>query len=457
MKRGSRKKRVKPQSDADRRNWARKGYVPEGGWPIDRVKPPVFDVFQYVDHPPSSTLQHTVHKVRMIPKSIKERERLLHDSNSWVAIPIKVEETVPKTFTIKSPYLAPVINFNDDQSMRRIHKSSQISRDDYLLSLGWNPYTDVLPSDELSSHFENTVSTYYHDMDETIQTNLGVDLSKSHDTINDESQGFYESHGWDIRHHLYRGAYKPLSQSQRVVSPQHHHPLTTTYNIKDLLFQSVSIFSVTNKITLTITNNTGANETAIPFINKTMFQHAVKPPMKFSLTASRPRPYVPPFLRKNASTIKSRRHIYQGVAGTKKDRIRWRLTAWGRVMIRKVDTAAAKPKMKSRSIRQRRRGSPSRRLRPASKKSRYSTTYTWLPQPMVAAGIEAAATDPLSTESIPQPSFLTDLENAQLHEPLIEDTQLTPLTKTRSRPSSAKKSRRFSASTMTSQRIIPLP
>eukprot|EP01042_Synura_sphagnicola_P000227 gene227-232_t len=133
-----------------KRVWARRGFVPLGGWP-GRADTIAYDMWKYVDDPPRGRSYglKTI-KVRALPHSSHEMRVLKEDKNAWYGLPVSIQPTEkskpppPKSVQYlldQSPYSRPVA----PKAVKE--KRTKMNRDDYLYTLGWAPTNVSSPTD----------------------------------------------------------------------------------------------------------------------------------------------------------------------------------------------------------------------------------------------------------------------------------------------------------------------
>ena len=71
-----------------RRVWARKDYIPDGGWPGQKWSTIEYDIHEHADMAPKGRdFGVKTRKVQLPAKLLRNREIVMNDHNSWVGIP----------------------------------------------------------------------------------------------------------------------------------------------------------------------------------------------------------------------------------------------------------------------------------------------------------------------------------------------------------------------------------
>ena len=130
-----------------RQVWARKIFEPlADGWP---VKPSVleYDMMEHKDKPPAGNdYGIRTYKVILAPRNEREKDVLLHDTNSWVGLPVYLQSSkeykvdsdphknslYKKSLSYRSAYTVPVVNLPPPK------KPSPLKGDKALVAMGWN-------------------------------------------------------------------------------------------------------------------------------------------------------------------------------------------------------------------------------------------------------------------------------------------------------------------------------
>ena len=130
-----------------RQVWARKIFEPlADGWP---VKPSVleYDMMEHKDKPPAGNdYGIRTYKVILAPRNEREKDVLLHDTNSWVGLPVYLQSSkeykvdsdphknslYKKSLSYRSAYTVPVVNLPPPK------KPSPLKGDNALVAMGWN-------------------------------------------------------------------------------------------------------------------------------------------------------------------------------------------------------------------------------------------------------------------------------------------------------------------------------
>jgi len=75
-----------------RRVWARKEYVPEGGWPAMKWSVITYDIHEYTDSPPvGRDFGLKTRKVQLPARAQRIKDIVTGDTNAWIGIPVNVE------------------------------------------------------------------------------------------------------------------------------------------------------------------------------------------------------------------------------------------------------------------------------------------------------------------------------------------------------------------------------
>ena len=78
-----------------RRVWARKEYVPDGGWPALKWSVIEYDIHEHADRAPKGRdFGIKTRKVELPAKLQRNKDIVMSDSNAWVGIPVNVEPSV---------------------------------------------------------------------------------------------------------------------------------------------------------------------------------------------------------------------------------------------------------------------------------------------------------------------------------------------------------------------------
>ena len=200
-------------------------YIPQGRPDTDVS----YDVWRYTDKPPSNrNSKFRLLKVTKLPMTGRGCDIMARSRDCWVGFPVGLESagtTKYRTTTMSSPYLASVVNL----PMKPI-EVFDITRDDYLVSLGWNRYQPGGRSSDLDRQFESIKAIHGCD-------HIRHDMWLESDTEMNDVSGKGGSLDFQRRIQL---ASPPI----QTVNTPHNGP--KRLDIKDIILESLSLFNTNN-------------------------------------------------------------------------------------------------------------------------------------------------------------------------------------------------------------------
>lgn len=365
-------------------------------WPDDLQVS--YDLWKYADNPPAMNAKSKfrVKRTTKLPSSRREVDALLKDRDCWIGLPISVDEAPSyKPMFIRSAYLAPVVTLPPPKI-----EILNVTRDAYLVSLGWNRYQQSLAtSAALDKRFQSTVMLSGPEIADSLKAELKLDQDTP-ETSSATSKYNKTIHG-----------------SNTAFNPRDGHSLVldTTVVIK----KSVQLFNQSNAEDLrngSIDVNLSALK-ASPLVQK---------PMRFGLSSSRLRPFPRESYRKTKKFLKYR------TPETKTDKYQRTVVKWGlqRIAFRRVgnlevpiESAQTIIDQSFRKAKKRRRIMDRIRLgaKPPleSREDEYKLRYSWFPLSVFRSTFQYLY--PRQRDSLKQkesqkiaiqPAFLTDISSS---------------------------------------------